>query len=133
MFDKINTLFQFSKIILNLTAYRQKIISSNIANADVPDYHPLDFNFKNEINNQINKKKRLALLKTSINHLSPSGVNQSDFKIITKNSIKSYFNKNNINMNQERTAFIENSLKYQSQISFLNNEIKNIMNVIRGQ
>lgn len=133
MFNKINTLFQFNQNMLNLTAYRQKVISSNIANADVPNYHPLDIDFKDTINNTIQKKKQLTLLKTSMNHLSSNNINQSEFEIISKNSIKPRSNKNTIDINQERTEFIENALKYQSQISFFNNEIKNIMNAIRGQ
>ncbi|CAL4043200.1 flagellar basal body rod protein FlgB [Buchnera aphidicola] len=135
MFTKINNLFQINKNFLNLMAYRQKIISSNIANAETPNYRPLNINFKNEINNilhnKINKKKQIFLKKTSSNHLSLHHMNK--FNIVPDYPIKTFFNKNVIDMNQERISFIENSLKYQSQISFLTYEIKNIMNTILGQ
>lgn len=137
MFDKINNLFETSKDFLNLAAYQQKIISSNIANFDTPNYHPLKVNFKKEINtiidNKIGKQKQISLLKTSIKHFASHKKNKLAFNIFSKNSENFNFKKDNLDINQERIEFIKNALQYQSQISFLTSEIKNVTNTILGQ
>jgi len=134
MFDQINNMFQFSKNALNILAYRQKIISANIANADTPHYQALNVDFKNKFNQMVNQNKhRLHLLNTSNKHLH-SLITDTQLNKDTENQtvfIDEYSN-NNVDINQERINFIDNSLKYQAQMAFLNNEIKNIMTVIQG-
>ena len=46
MLDKIGKEFDFQQRALNLRAYRQEVIASNIANADTPNYKAVDFDFK---------------------------------------------------------------------------------------
>ncbi|CAL4322592.1 flagellar basal body rod protein FlgB [Buchnera aphidicola] len=137
MFDKINNLFENSKNFLNLAAYQQKIISSNIANSDTPNYHPLNIDLKKEINtildNKIRKQQQISLLKTSTKHFSSNRKNKVAFNIFSKHYEKLNFKKNNLDINQERIKFIKNALQYQSQINFLTFEIKNITNTILGQ
>ncbi|HMI76757.1 MAG TPA: flagellar basal body rod protein FlgB [Buchnera sp. (in: enterobacteria)] len=132
MFDQINTMFQFSKNALNIIAYRQKIFASNIANIDTPNYQRLNINFKNQLNTimRYNNNQQLNLLNTSNKHLYPVIENIPIDN--TMNNHKLFNNKNNIDINKERMNFIKNSLKYQIQMTFLNNEIKNIMTVIKG-
>src|SRR5471030_2316794 len=43
--DKLDAELKFGQEALNLRAYRQQILSSNIANADTPDYKARDLNF----------------------------------------------------------------------------------------
>ena len=133
MFDQINTMFQFSKNALNLIAYKQQIISANIANSDTPNYQRLNFNFKHQFNQIMyhSNNQKLHLLNTSNKHLNPLIDNNIPIDITVKNH-KVFNKKNNVDINKERMSFIKNSLKYQTQMTFLNNEIKNIMNVIQG-
>ncbi|WP_343191977.1 flagellar basal body rod protein FlgB [Buchnera aphidicola (Formosaphis micheliae)] len=138
MFDKINNLFQFSKDALNLRDFKQTIISSNIANASTPNYHPIDINFAHEINKILNKKTKiknysLSLSTTSNKHFTSNQFNINKLKSsVVINNTRPYISNNVVNMDKERIKFIKNTLKYQAQITFLKNEIQNIINAIKG-
>ncbi|QCI23871.1 flagellar basal body rod protein FlgB [Buchnera aphidicola (Macrosiphoniella sanborni)] len=136
MFNKINQIFDFSQKALNLSAKRQEILSSNIANADTPGYQAIDINFKHELKKMLNKNiyNNISLKKTSPNHLDTADKNIFLLKKIQvpvlTNTIKK--DNNTVNMDRERIEFINNSLKYESSLTFLKNEIKNILYVIKG-
>ncbi|MES2563831.1 MAG: flagellar basal body rod protein FlgB, partial [Pseudomonadota bacterium] len=65
MMNKLDGLFKFSQDALNLHAYRQQLIASNIANADTPGYRARDVDFaaalKNAQNTQTMPQMRASL------------------------------------------------------------------------
>ncbi|WP_044056409.1 flagellar basal body rod protein FlgB [Buchnera aphidicola] len=133
MFNKINQIFNFHQQALNLCSQRQEILSANIANADTPGYKSIDFNFKNELNKTLYKnKKTIFLKKTSPNHFNEKHKNLFLLKTIPvlTNQIKQ--DGNTVNMDRERIEFLNNSIKYQSSLVFIKNEIKNMMYVLKG-
>lgn len=136
MFNQINKLFDFNQSLLNIFSKKQEIISSNIANADTPNYKSVDINFKNEINKILKKRKekihKITLKKTSPDHLDSKINNKLELKIEPINTKKINSNGNTVDMNRERIEFIKNSLKYEEQIIYLKNEIKNMMRVLKG-
>ncbi|WP_425619525.1 flagellar basal body rod protein FlgB [Buchnera aphidicola] len=136
MFDKINHIFDFSQQALNVYAKRQEILSSNIANADTPGYKAIDIDFKNEFNKILKKRKNHTLLtnldRTSPNHLHAKYENNFYLETLPvfTNQIKK--DGNTVNMDRERIEFLNNSLKYQANLIFLKNQIKNMIYVIKG-
>lgn len=133
MFSKINKMIDFNKKILDLYAKRQEILSSNIANADTPNYKSKDINFKDEMNKIIKKNYlHISLKKTSSHHLSAKKNNLSIVELYSIHDAKKQLNGNTVNMNHERVKFIKNMLKYEENIVFIKNEIKNLMHVLKG-
>jgi flagellar basal-body rod protein FlgB len=136
MFNKINQMFDFHQKSLNLCAKRQEILAANIANADTPGYKSIDFNFSDELSkitkqNTINKTS-LALKTTSLNHLYGKNNSSLFIETIPTMTNKTKIDGNTVDMNRERIEFLKNSLKYESSLAFLKNEIKNIMSVLKG-
>ncbi|CAL4326396.1 flagellar basal body rod protein FlgB [Buchnera aphidicola] len=136
MFNNINKVFNFGQQALNLYAQRQEILASNIANADTPGYQSKDMNFEKELNkilkNRDIKNKYIILKKTSPNHLNAryNNIISLEIKPVINNEIKP--DGNSVNMDRERIEFVNNSLKYQSSLTFIKNEIKNMKHVIQG-
>lgn len=136
MFNKINHIFDFNQNALNLYAKRQEILASNIANADTPGYKSIDIDFQNELKKTLQKKNmnhtNIILKKTSPNHLNAK--NNTMFALNIEPVITSQIklDGNTVDMNRERINFINNSLRYESSLVFINNEIKNIMYVLQG-
>ncbi|QCI20472.1 flagellar basal body rod protein FlgB [Buchnera aphidicola (Brachycaudus cardui)] len=136
MFNKINQVFNFSQQALNLYAQRQEILASNIANADTPGYKSRDINFQKELikilQNRDTQNRKIFLNKTSPNHLNAKYNNLISLQIkpVISNEIKP--DGNTVNMDRERIEFVNNSLKYQSSLAFIKNEIKNITRVLQG-
>lgn len=133
MFNKINKMLDFNQNLLNFYAKREEILSSNIANADTPNYKAIDISFKDEIKKIIKKNNSgITLKKTSSHHLNSKKNNFFGFEIkpIVNKEVSS--NGNTVDMNRERIEFIKNTLKYEENLVFIKNEIKNIMNVLKG-
>lgn len=138
MFNKINDIFNFSQKALNLSAKRQEILSSNIANVDTPGYQARDIDFKNELKKMLKENtcnKLISLNKTSPYHLNARYENivLLETKTISTSNNMMKKDNNTVNMDRERIAFVDNSLKYESSLTFLKNEIKNMMHVITGE
>ncbi|CAL4323360.1 Flagellar basal body rod protein FlgB [Buchnera aphidicola (Protaphis terricola)] len=136
MFNKINKMFNLHQNLLNLYSKRQEVLSSNIANSETPKYKAMDIKFK-DIFKKILKKNnshfsKIFLQKTSKNHLTPKEKNFFQLKVkpVNTNIIKE--NGNTVDMNRERIEFLKNTLKYEENLVFIKNEIKNIIRVIKG-
>ncbi|XBC38504.1 MAG: flagellar basal body rod protein FlgB [Buchnera aphidicola (Melaphis rhois)] len=134
MLNKLNKEFNFNRYALNLRAYRQELLASNIANSDTPNYKSLDINFSKILQsllkqNYLNNKNDLTI--TSNKHISISNDDISDnyHKIIEKNYI---FSDNKVNVDAEKINFVNNSLLYQMEIAFINNKFKTFMSVLKG-
>ncbi|QCI25543.1 flagellar basal body rod protein FlgB [Buchnera aphidicola (Sitobion avenae)] len=136
MFNKIDQIFNFNQQALNLYAKRQEILSSNIANADTPGYKSIDFNFKDELSKMLYNKNAkntgVFLKKTSPYHLNATNKNVFLLKTLPVITNQMKQDGNTVNMDRERIEFINNSLKYQSSLVFMQNEIRNIMRVLKG-
>ncbi|QCI18874.1 flagellar basal body rod protein FlgB [Buchnera aphidicola] len=137
MFEKINTMFNLNQNLLNLYAKREEILSSNIANSETPNYKSMDINFKDTfkkiLKNNINFSK-ITLQRTSANHLLPK-IKKNNMSLFTIQPIKTHTIKvdgNTVDMDRERIEFIKNTLKYEENLIFIKNEIKNIMHVLKG-
>lgn len=128
MFKDLSEEFELNKKILNLRAYQEELISSNIANIDTPGYKSKEINFSYELK-KIIKNHIFTLKTTSKKHLCPIKTNNNyNIHINFKNPSS---NGNTVDMNRERINFLNNSLKYQADIVFFNNKIKNIMHVLQ--
>ncbi|CAL4322698.1 Flagellar basal body rod protein FlgB [Buchnera aphidicola (Eriosoma grossulariae)] len=136
MFNKIQSAFQFNNTALDLITYRQEILASNIANSETPNYKSKDINFTMELKKATNEKintPSLKLYQTSAHHISHKyNHTLQNVKIINNNIKNKTFNNNSVNMNVERVKFLENTMAYQTILTLLNHQIKNMFNVIQG-
>ncbi|QFQ32508.1 flagellar basal body rod protein FlgB [Buchnera aphidicola (Aphis fabae)] len=138
MFEKINKMFNLNENLLNLYAKREEILSSNIANSETPNYKAMDINFKDafkKILKQNNSNSfKITLQRTSENHLTPK-LQKNNISLFSIEPIKTKNIKidgNTVDMNRERIEFIKNTLKYEENLIFIKNEIKNIIHVLKG-
>ncbi|UPT14688.1 flagellar basal body rod protein FlgB [Buchnera aphidicola] len=138
MFEKINNMFNLNQNLLNLYATRSEILSSNIANSETPKYQAMDINFKDAFEKILKEKKnhslKITLKKTSEKHLTQklkrNSVSLFSVKPIKTKNIK--INGNTVDMNRERVEFLKNTLKYEENLTFIKNEIRNMMHVLKG-
>ncbi|MDP2155662.1 MAG: flagellar basal body rod protein FlgB, partial [Sulfuricella sp.] len=74
MISGIDKDFKFMRDALNLRAYRQQVLASNIANADTPNYKARDIDFAKELQRaQGVQAGQLGMSATSSRHLQPAG------------------------------------------------------------
>lgn len=106
---------------LGFSAERQKVISSNIANIDTPNYKTKDLKFKDELNK--NKfESDLKLTVTHNAHLRPSGdiSSSSKYNIFEIDGLDEQNDGNNVNLDTQMSEMSKNSTLFQA----LQNSIK---------
>ena len=96
---------------MDLLSARQKLVASNIANADTPGYKTRDIDFQTELRNAIDSRE-------------PSIAEVSGLK--TKND------GNNVNIDRESRLLSENDLRFNIATNLLRSRLKSLRSAIQG-
>jgi len=105
---------------LNFRGERQKVISTNIANIDTPDFKTKELKFQDQLNRSDNQYK-LKLSRTHINHISfKDESSNSNMKLYEVNGLKEQNDGNNVNLDSQMSEMSKNSIMF----SALQNSIK---------
>ena len=130
MATKLDNLFQFSQNALNLHAYRQKVIASNIANADTPGYRARDIDFQAALKDAQaahSGKPQAAQLKSQSDNATPFGT-----ELLYRSAVQRSADGNTVDIDVERAQFAENAVRYEAQITFMSHQIKQMLAAIQG-
>ena len=114
---------------LSLRNKKNEIIASNIANAATPNYKARDLDFKSEMSRHL---KTGNLATTNEKHFSlmrPVSHKGVSFREPLQQSLDG----NTVELAVEQMEFSENSIRYSTTLSFLNNKIAGLMSAIRGE
>jgi len=97
---------------LNFRGERQKVISTNIANLDTPDYKTKELKFEDQLNKSENNYK-LKLAKTHINHISLKDQEQhSNMKMYEVKGLEEQNDGNNVNLDSQMSEMSKNSIMF---------------------
>jgi len=134
MLDRLNEDFRFFQQSLSLRAQRQEVLSSNIANADTPNYKARDFDFKAAMQNAMEGSKRLpdtSLTLTSARHIPAKAVSEGPTQMLYRLPYQPSLDGNTVDMDIERVQFADNTLHYQSTMQLLTGRIRSMMAAIQ--
>lgn len=135
--DKIDSLVQFQQTALRIQAQRQELLSSNIANADTPNYKAKDIDFKQALTNAMSgvNNGSLALATTSANHLEakPLSLGLANAPVMYRVPTQPSIDGNTVEMDVERAQFADNALRYQAGIQFASSKLKGILTALQNQ
>ncbi len=138
MFDKLTGTLDFHGKALVLRAERQRTIASNIANADTPGYVARDFNFKDAMSQALDGKQLAGVAQPAAashpGHLplnaSGSALGSSlGYGVQTQPAMDG----NSVDLDRERGNFVDNSVRYESTLRFINGYSRTILSAIQGQ
>ena len=125
--------FKFMQDALNLRAYRQQILASNIANADTPNYKARDIDFAKELQRaQGVQAGRLGMAATSANHLQASG-SMLNAQALYRTPVQPSIDGNTVDMDVERAQFADNAIHYQFVLDRISSKMKTMLAAIRGE
>ena len=143
MLDKMTNQLNFHSNALILRGERQRIIASNIANADTPGYVGRDMHFTdalreaNAAGSQLPGAANPQTGATSPRHipLSPTlpGSSSTDNKLGYTVQTQPSLDKNTVDMDRERANFMDNAVRYEATLRFLNGQAKTMLSAIQGQ
>lgn len=134
MINKLDDAFRFQQEALGLLSRRQEVLASNIANADTPGYLARDIDFSQQLKtsmaNQAAAKSPVSLSLTSNRHIEGKAAPFDDAQLLYRIPDQPSADGNTVDMDRERISFADNSVKYQSSLTFLGADIKKMMSVL---
>jgi len=95
---------------MTLLSERQKVVASNIANADTPGYHTQDIDFRAEFENASAGQAPMVMEPTNL-PVKPDG--------------------NNVNLDREARLLAENALRFSIASSFVRSDLASIRTAIQ--
>ena len=105
------------------------MLASNIANAATPGYKARDMDFTSEIARHVGDGPVRRTDQRHMDTLLGPGMNRVKYRQPLNPSLDG----NTVEMSVEQMEFSENSLRYMTTLSFLNQRISGLMTAIRGE
>ncbi|VXC55536.1 flagellar component of cell-proximal portion of basal-body rod [Burkholderia sp. 8Y] len=159
MLDKLDKEFAFGREALDVRAYRQELLSSNIANADTPGYKARDVDFSTALAGALKKDggasasaSNTATLRmaqpvsvstsgsmavTAKGHLSgtstlsASGGSTDDYgRLAYRVPSQPSLDGNTVDLDAERVQFADNALHFEAGMTVMSSQIKSMMSAI---
>lgn len=115
---------------LRFRALRNQVLSSNIANADTPNYKARDLDFGTALKGA--QLENIGLTRTSDLHKQAWGVTQDGARTMYRVPTQPSLDGNTVSMDVEQAAFAENALKYRVSLSFLDGHIRTLRYALKG-
>ena len=126
---KINP-FAHHEQALQLRAMRNEILSSNIANADTPNYKARDIDFKSAF---AAARSNSHTLRTSHERHLPVGRGQSALADVKyRLPMQPSVDGNTVEVDIEQAQYAENTVRYRASLSFLSSQISGLRFAIKG-
>ena len=156
MLDKMTNQLNFHGNALVLRGERQRAIASNIANADTPGYVARDFKFGDAlreatgVTSSATGKPGAAVTRlatsgsygtagTTDPHHIPLPTVESSTSIDRQGALgyavqtQPSLDNNSVDLDRERANFVDNAVRYEATLRFINGNAKTMLSAIQGQ
>ena len=117
-----NKTYQMLSSILDYRAARQKVITSNVANLDTPNYKSKDLEFPDVLKSEMGATAEL--LRTDPRHLPTGSGSSTPAYKVTESADKT-------NIDSEMMNLSENNLMYNLTVELLARKFRSIQNVLK--
>lgn len=125
----IDQAFGASPQALSILSKRSELIAANLANADTPGYKAKDIDFRSALAAAKNEHTGGMMVSNKM-HMGGSAFEQS---IGYRNPTQPSMDGNTVETDREHAAFMENSIRYQASLNFVDGKIKSILLALRGE
>ncbi len=119
--------FELLEEIIKTSAFRQKVLASNIANVDTPGYKAKDVPFSQEVKSQV-----IGMTVTSPGHMDGLK-NPNEVRGLVPVERTSWEDGNNVVLDMELANMTENGLLYEAGVRLLSKKLQMYKNAIKGR
>ena len=155
MLNRLTDSIDFHGSALALRSERQRMLASNIANADTPGYVARDIDFSKALRDATDslggsRSTGLALpvaampsaaggalATTSTAHLPGTvrglGAGGARDNLVYATAAQTNLDGNTVDMDRERANFADNAVKYEATLRFINGSSRTMLDAIKGQ
>jgi flagellar basal-body rod protein FlgB len=141
MLNRLTDTLDFHGQALKLRSDRERLIASNIANADTPGYVARDMNFTQALKEATGSMAAASTLKaTQAGHIGvgangPQGPmgSRGDANLEYATASQTNLDRNTVDMDRERANFADNTVRYEATLRFINGNVRTMLDAIKGQ
>ena len=137
MLNRLTDSLDFQGQALQLRSERQRLIASNIANADTPGYIARDMDFAKSLKAATGALPAAQALATShAGHLGAGTAGagaQAAGELLYATPAQTNLDRNSVDMDRERASFADNAIKYEATLRFINSNVRTSLSAITGQ
>ena len=121
---------------LALRSQRQRLLASNIANADTPGFVARDLDFAAALRDATGGGGAVAAalrpLRASLASLPASGADVGQAHLRYAMPSQTNLDGNSVDMDRERASFADNSLKYEATLRFINSHVRTMLDAMKS-
>jgi flagellar basal-body rod protein FlgB len=131
--QRLTQALDFQSQALTLRAERQRLIASNIANADTPGYQAREMDFANMLRQATGAATAQGSLATThaAHDATPLGLGEEPGLVYARFAQDSV-DKNTVDLDRERASFVDNSVKYEATLRFINNSVRSMLDAMKS-
>lgn len=138
MSNRLTDSLDFQSRALSLRSDRQRLIASNIANADTPGYVARELNFSDALRQATgtstgNGQPAENLVSTRPGHIATSLQGGTYSTLAYAMPSQNNLDRNTVDMDRERASFADNTVKYEATLRFIGANVKTTLSAITGQ
>ena len=139
MLDRFLHSINFQGNALLLRADRQRVLASNIANADTPGYKARDFDFAKVLAQATSASAAQGQshpVRSQSGHLGAtagSARSTAELALNYRNPEQASLDGNSVELDRERANFADNSVRYEATLRFINGGVRTMLSAIRGE
>lgn len=140
--NRLTDAIDFQSQALTLRSERQRLIASNIANADTPGYVARDLDFAQALRNATGTGRTTTTLTASQpGHIGAGGAGGASAALhgVSLSTLRyaspsqTNLDRNTVDMDRERASFADNTVKYEAALRFIGGSVKTTLSAITGQ
>ncbi|GAB4117468.1 MAG: flagellar basal body rod protein FlgB [Rubrivivax sp.] len=137
MLNRLTTQIDFQSQALLLRSERQRVLASNIANADTPGYQARDFDFKAALS-----EATAGLRGADANRLGGpiargasglAGVPAATAPTLRyATPSQTNLDGNTVDMDRERASIVDNTVRYEATLRFINSSLRTLQDAMKS-
>ncbi|MEK8048638.1 flagellar basal body rod protein FlgB [Ideonella sp. DXS22W] len=132
--QRLTQTLDFQANALVLRAERQRLIASNIANADTPGYQAREMDFAQALREATGQAQAAGTMAaTHAGHFgtAPTSDGEPPNLLYARYSQDSV-DRNTVDLDRERASFAENTVRYEAALRFINGSVRTLTDAMKS-
>ncbi len=134
MINRLGDSLDFQSQALTLRSERQRLLASNIANADTPGYVARDMDFASALREATGSAlagtPALQALRSRLATLPGGSATETHLRYAAPS--QSNLDGNSVDMDRERASFADNTVKYEATLRFINSQVRTMLDAMKS-
>lgn len=116
--------------MMALCSRRAGVLAANLANADTPNYKARDLDFSSALGSM---KEAGRITATSRRHMSIGSPDLLGAELLYRQPAQVSMDQNTVEVDIERAKFMDNSMRFQASLRFLDGKFSGLRSAFRGE